>query len=109
LPEILHITSRAAWEQAVDSGEYRSDSLKAEGFIHGCTRAQVPGVVSRFFAGQTDLVVLRIDEARVSAPVRREEARDSTELFPHIYGPLNLHAAIDVLALEQVLSAGRAV
>jgi uncharacterized protein (DUF952 family) len=104
LPEILHITSRAAWEQAAGSGEYRSDSLETEGFIHCSTRAQIPGVVSRFFAGQTDLVVLRIDESRVTAPVRRELARDIREEFPHIYGPLNPDAVIEVLTLEQILS-----
>ncbi|HTI51971.1 MAG TPA: DUF952 domain-containing protein [Planctomycetaceae bacterium] len=101
---ILHITTRAAWEQGVASGEYRSDSLRTEGFIHCSTKAQIPGVVSRFFAGETDLVVLRIDEAAVAAPIRWEQARDASDTFPHIYGPLNRNAVIDVLTLEQVLS-----
>ena len=42
MPEILHITPRARWEQAVADGEYRSDDLATEGFIHCLTSEQLP-------------------------------------------------------------------
>ena len=56
MPEILHVTPRARWEQAVAEGQYRGDTLAAEGFTHCCLSEQLAGVVSRYFPGQTGLV-----------------------------------------------------
>ncbi len=71
-PEILHITSRADWDRAVAAGEYRAGSLAAEGFLHASTAAQVAGSANRFYRGRSGLVVLRIDAARLRAPLRWE-------------------------------------
>jgi uncharacterized protein (DUF952 family) len=98
--EILHITRREDWKAAVRDGIYRADSLATEGFIHCSTTTQLPWVAETFFQGQTSLVVLRIDEARVSAPVRWEAPPEMMERFPHIYGPLNLDAVTGVVPLE---------
>jgi uncharacterized protein (DUF952 family) len=38
---IFHITPRADWEAAQTKGEYLSDSLRLEGFIHCSTLAQM--------------------------------------------------------------------
>ena len=43
MPEILRITPRDKWEQAVAEGEFRSDDLATEGFIHCSTPEQLPG------------------------------------------------------------------
>ena len=51
---------------------------------------QVAAVGERFFHGVRGLLLLVIDRARVAAPVRDEGA--GGDLFPHIYGPLNLDA-----------------
>ena len=49
MPEILHITPRANWEQAVAQGQYRSDDLATEGFIHCLTLEQLPYVYGKFY------------------------------------------------------------
>lgn len=95
---ILHITQREAWEQAQRAGVYRADSLETEGFIHASTPEQVLGPANAFYRGQTGLVLLVIDEARVQPPIRYEAAHGQT--FPHLYGPLNLDAVTDVLPFE---------
>ncbi len=92
---ILHITTRAAWDAAQHGGEYRADSLHREGFIHCSTPAQVVRTAHRFYRGQHDLVLLLIDSAELQADLRYEAA--DHDLFPHIYGPLNLDAVLDVL------------
>jgi uncharacterized protein (DUF952 family) len=92
---ILHITMRAAWAAAQQVGEYRVASLDTEGFIHCSTLQQVVRTADRFFRGQQDLELLVIDPAKLQAPLRYEAADD--ELFPHVYGPLDLDAVIDVL------------
>ena len=94
---ILHITSKASWAQARAAGIYRGDTLASEGFIHCSPPEQIVAVANRFYRGQTGLVVLVIDRARVRAPIRDENLKGGETLFPHIYGPLNLDAVIQVI------------
>jgi uncharacterized protein (DUF952 family) len=96
---ILHITTRAQWETAKNLGSYRSESLATEGFIHCSTIAQVIGSANRFFKGKKDLVILSIDPSSVTAEIRYEGA-ESNNLFPHIYGELNIDAVIGSIDLE---------
>jgi uncharacterized protein (DUF952 family) len=97
---ILHIISRADWQQAERDGVYHAPSLDHEGFIHFSTPDQVVRVANMFYKGQPDLVLLVVDPAKVSAELRYEapaEYPDSSERFPHIYGALNLDAVIRVV------------
>jgi len=103
MPEILRITPRDTWEQAVAEGEYRSDDLATEGFIHCLTPEQLPYVYGKFYKGQAGLVVLRIDPERLNCPLIWENPHEKWKLFPHIYGPLNLDAVVEVVPLEEVL------
>jgi uncharacterized protein (DUF952 family) len=98
---ILHATTRAAWSAAQASGEYAADSLAEQGFIHCSKPDQILGVAGRFLAGQHDLVLLVIDPARLSSELHWEPGTDrADELFPHVYGPVNLSAVVDVLKFE---------
>jgi uncharacterized protein (DUF952 family) len=106
MPEILRITPRDKWEQAVAGGEYRSEDLATEGFIHCSTPEQLPWVVEKFYKGQTELVVLRIDTERLKSPLVWENPHETLKLFPHIYGPINLDAVVEAVPLEDVLAQG---
>lgn len=113
---IFHITSQAAWREARDKGEYIAPSLASEGFIHCSTAAQVLPVAEKFYEGQTGLVLLVIDPARLAADLKWEAPFDSAqgrpfdgaplpgvtagEVFPHVYGPINLDAVIRALDFE---------
>ena len=99
---ICHITTVDHWEDAQRAGTYEGDTLATEGFIHCSTREQVAVVANARFRGREDLVVLHIDESRLSAPVKYENLEGGEELFPHIYGPLNLDAVGDVTILKSV-------
>lgn len=99
MKRILHITSRTEWEKAKNLGTYRSDSLASEGFIHCSTAAQVIGSANRFFKGRENLVILSIDPDRVSSEILYEGI-ESSNLFPHIYGELNIDAVLRVTDLE---------
>lgn len=72
--------------------------------MHLSLRAQVPGTLARFFAGRDDVVLLRIDPARLTAEVRFEEGEPG-ELFPHLYGPLPVEAVVASGAVDEVLGA----
>lgn len=94
---ILHITHRSDWETAQAAGEYRADSLAAEGFIHCSTVEQVLGPANEFYRGKDDLVLLVIDPARLAAELVYEDSYHIGTAFPHIYGPLNLDAVTSVV------------
>jgi len=94
---ILHITTPSAWQAAQNEGEYKAASLATEGFIHSSTPAQVLAVANRHFKGQRGLIILKVDETRVRAPIKFESAHG--ELYPHIYGALNLDAVVGVVTL----------
>lgn len=93
---ILHITPRKQWEAAQRQGEYRTASLRKEGFIHCSTIRQVLGPANNLFVGQHDLVLLGIAPEKVTAEIRYEDTHGVGQRFPHIYGPLNLEAVVHV-------------
>ncbi|MEW6094467.1 MAG: DUF952 domain-containing protein [Chloroflexota bacterium] len=95
---IYHITSRTSWPAAQKSGAYTADSLTSQGFIHCSKEDQVLRVANAIFHHQNGLVLLEIDLTRLKSEVRWEPGTDKTdELFPHLYGPLNLDAVVRVL------------
>jgi uncharacterized protein (DUF952 family)/uridine phosphorylase len=96
---ILHITPYKAWIAGRESGEYRTESLAREGFIHCSTPSQVIPVANSRYHGERDLVLLCIERGRVRASIRDEDCYETGQRFPHIYGPLNRDAVIQVLPL----------
>jgi uncharacterized protein (DUF952 family) len=99
MPTIYHLVLRRAWEAHPDQ-PYRADSLTSEGFIHCSFAQQVAGAANRFYADQQDLLVLHIDPARLTSPLR-EEPSGTGEVFPHIHGPLNRDAVVAVQPLAR--------
>lgn len=89
-PYLVHLCSRREWEAALATGEYRAGSITSVGFIHLSRPAQILAVANRFYAGAPDLLLLWIDPLKVRPEVRWEAA--DGELFPHLYGPLDLEA-----------------
>jgi uncharacterized protein (DUF952 family) len=98
---IFHITTSSAWEQARAAGAYEPPSLEREGFIHFSAADQVQGVANRAFRGQRDLVLLCVAPERLTGAVRHEHAEDAGEAFPHLYGPLNLDAVVEVAPIAE--------
>ncbi|HEX6383569.1 MAG TPA: DUF952 domain-containing protein [Anaerolineae bacterium] len=94
---ILHITTRQQWQNAEATGAYRTDSLESEGFIHCSTSEQVLGPANAMYRGRQDLVLLCIDPARVQPPIVFEDCYESGQAFPHVYGPLNVDAVVNVV------------
>lgn len=100
---IYHIAFRTDWDAAAAAGEYRVSSrgrtLEDEGFLHASTENQVTGVANAFYADAEDLVVLIIEPELLAAPLKYEPAPGTDQLFPHIYGPLNLDAVVGTAEL----------
>ena len=92
---IYHVVTQTDWQFALENGFYEAASLASEGFIHTSKENQVKGVLERYYKNQTDLLLLHIDEDKLIPQLKYENASSVEELFPHIYGRLNLNAVIN--------------
>ena len=97
---IYHVTTLKEWEAARLKNEYTPVNYEQDGFIHCSVEKQIPGVLDRFYKGQTGLVKLKIEKEKVQRPVLFELAIDLDELFPHIYGALNLDSVVEVSTIS---------
>jgi uncharacterized protein (DUF952 family) len=94
---LFHIVSEVEWNQARALGLYRPPSLAADGFIHLSTDRQLLPTAAKWFKGQRGLLVLSIRADRLRAELRFDPVGD--QAFPHLYGPLQLDAVVDVMKL----------
>ena len=102
---IFHIATAADWADAQASGSYTTStygrSLAEEGFLHASRGDQWQGVRERFYADVTEpLVLLVIDTDLVGSPVVEEVPPGAQETYPHIYGPLEPSAVVQVIPLD---------
>ena len=110
---IYHITTKTLFNLAQALGEYKAESLTSEGFIHCSTAKQVAPVANAFYKGQHGLILLQIDENKIESQVKWEapagppaDGISESDLFPHIYGPINLDAIASVLDFEPDSTTG---
>jgi uncharacterized protein (DUF952 family) len=103
MPEILIITTPEKWDRAVVEGQYRRDDLDADGFIHAARPEQLSWVAETFYKGRMGLIVLRIDSEMLTSSLKWECPPGMDEVFPHLYGPLNMDAVVKVVPLEAAL------
>ena len=100
MPIIFHIAKREAWASAQAPRTYQPEMFPVEGFIHCSTRDQVTQVANVRFRGQPGLVLLSIDTNRVIPKIVYENLEGGQQLFPHIYGELNIDAVVHVAGFE---------
>lgn len=98
---ILHLAVRTEWNDALAAGSYpwstRGLTLSQVGYVHCSFEHQWRGVRERFYADLTDdeLVLLEVDESRLTSPVVVERLDGAPDEFPHIYGPLEVSAVVN--------------
>ena len=98
--KIYKICSASAWREAERSGAYRGSSDDArDGFIHFSTASQLDGTARKHFAGQRDLLLVEVDAAALGDALRWERSRND-ELFPHLYGELDLGTVRSVSSIH---------
>ena len=85
---IYKIFRRAEWVAFRDTGQTLGAPIDlADGYIHFSTAAQVAETAAKYFASESDLVLLALDSTRLD--LRWEPARGGA-LFPHLYRRLTL-------------------
>jgi len=97
---ILHLAIRREWDEARATGRYpwstRGATVVDVGYTHCSFEHQWRGVRERFYADLTDddLVLLEIDESRLSSTVVVERLEGAPDDFPHIYGEIDVAAVV---------------
>ena len=97
---IFHLTTADDWAEAQRSGHYtvstRGRTLEQEGYIHCSRPHQVEPVRRRYYDGVPDLVLLEVETDLLTPPWRTEQLAGMAEPHPHVYGPIDLVAVVDV-------------
>ena len=95
---IFHLCPRDTWARIQSDGY-----LEESPFIHCSPADWVHVVANRIFRGRDDLVLLEISDAENAEFRVVWEDGDPPEpdgrQFPHIYGPLNPDAVVEIRAL----------
>jgi uncharacterized protein (DUF952 family) len=95
---VFHIVGQSDWLDAQLLGHYAPDAFTADGFIHLSKKSQILHPANLLYRRRTDLQLLVIDADSVRADIVYEPgSHGEEELFPHLYGQLNLDAVIDVV------------
>ncbi len=93
---IFHMALLQDWQTGLEMGEYSCQSLPMEGFIHFSRAEQVIATANRHYHGVSGLVLLRVNVKKLTARLKYETAPNG-EIYPHLYGPLNLDAVEKVV------------
>jgi len=100
VPRIYKICSAPAWREAERQGVFRGSADDArDGFIHFSSASQVAETARRHFFGHQDLLLIEVDADALGERLRWERSRND-ELFPHLYGELDLGAVIRIFDLH---------
>lgn len=100
MPTIYKICPASAWREAERQGVYSGSADDArDGFIHFSTAPQVGETARKHFAGQSELFLIAVDGDALGDALRFEPSRNG-ELFPHLYGDLDLRTVIAVHELR---------
>ncbi|SIO44389.1 Uncharacterized conserved protein, DUF952 family [Rhodovulum sp. ES.010] len=87
---IYKIFRRAEWDAFRQTGRSAGAPVDlADGFIHLSTAEQVTGTAEKHFAGESDLVLVAVDAARLGDALKWEPSRGGA-LFPHLYRDLRM-------------------
>jgi len=92
---IYHVVLPAVWERFKTKPSYQPDSLATEGFIHCSYASQLEGVLERYYGGVEKVLILTIETDKLLSKLVKEPSTND-ELFPHIYGRLNINSVVDV-------------
>lgn len=96
---IYKILSADEWRAAESVGVFVGAGIDLkDGYIHFSTAEQAEETAAKHFAGQTGLVLVAVDAAKLGAAIRWEVSRDGA-LFPHLYDKLSTCDALWVKPL----------
>ena len=89
---IYKISPRELWTEAQIRGVFEGAPIDlADGYIHFSAAHQVRETATKYFKNMPDLVLAAIDATALGSALKWEASRGG-DLFPHLYGPLQMTA-----------------
>ena len=86
---IYKVCAETLWSDAMRAGAFKGAPVDlADGYIHFSTKEQLSETLKRHFGGQSGLVLIEVDAARLGDKLKWEPSRGGA-LFPHLYGDLD--------------------
>lgn len=83
---IYKICSQQLWDESVAAGVFEGAPIDlADGYIHFSSADQVAETAAKHFSGQSDLLLIAINEEKFGDALKWEVSRGA-DLFPHLYG-----------------------
>lgn len=97
---IYKICPFSEWRAAEVQGQFRGSAIDLEdGYIHFSTALQAGETLAKHFRGQNDLVLIEVASTPLGPALKWEPSRGG-DLFPHLYAPLPVAAALSVTPLR---------
>jgi uncharacterized protein (DUF952 family) len=91
---LYRILSREAFQAAQKRGAFLGSAHDLrDGFIHFSAEHQVVETAAKHYAGQSDLMLLWVDDDLLGPLLKWERSRGD-ELFPHLFGPMTMAAVL---------------
>jgi len=101
---VFLVATKEQASEIVQLSHYSAESLGSEGFIHLCKAHQVGFVLDTFYKDIKNIKLLIIDVSLLEADLRFEAPVPNItddQSFPHLYGPLNTNAIVDIVDAER--------
>ena len=87
----------STWEERKDRPFWGQRNLDRDGFIHCSSPEYFWRVASGVREIMEPMVLVLIDESKLTSKVLYEDGDDCGRVYPHIYGPVNREAVARVL------------
>eukprot|EP00243_Klebsormidium_subtile_P006629 TRINITY_DN2852_c0_g1_i2.p1 TRINITY_DN2852_c0_g1~~TRINITY_DN2852_c0_g1_i2.p1 ORF type:complete len:124 (-),score=21.30 TRINITY_DN2852_c0_g1_i2:70-441(-) len=107
---VYRISNNEEWKRAQEEGGLWGGQMDRDsGFVHLSSEEQVPVTLKRFFVGRKDLVLLKIDAAKLGVRLKFEDTTGHG-VFPHFYGfngefcPLPMDAIVEAKSITHEFS-----
>ena len=100
LKHIYKIIENDELKKAKLSGEYLGSSKDIQdGYIHFSEEFQITGTLEKFFKGQENLLLLKVNTDKLEH-LLWEQASDGN-MFPHLYSPLEINNMIEEFEIKK--------
>jgi len=92
---IYHIVLPEVWEKFKNEKFYAAESLQSESFIHCSFAEQIETVLRRYYKNAERVLILHIEPELLAAKLIQESSTND-EIYPHIYGKINVEAIVEI-------------
>ena len=93
---VYKIVPASLWREAERKGVFEGAAIDlTDGFIHFSTGPQAQETADKHFRGQSDLLLVAVEAEAFGDSMKWEVSRGGA-LFPHLYAPLEISAALSV-------------